>query len=298
VSTAKSSATPADATIYGIDPGPIARQNGNPVVETSGAGTANAKIAYLTGAEGSNSVMLASYIQAVGQFLTGFPQGGAYPTGAPSVLTAGGPFAFYADISNGQSAAGAVVPITPGSVVLSNIPTGSADLLPQDAGNVFSQQMAFTAENTSTGGPFVDAPYVTGNTTSAGYLAGATETISPFTTTGMHGLRVSLSQGAGAPHSSVYTDFLVPVLNPVDNAGALVLNVANSNGIVTNAATSVSSSLGGTNPASTTNELGVAVLFATAGTQTVTVTPSGGAPQTFTEKVVANQLNVFNITIK
>lgn len=248
--------------------------------ETSGFGTPNYLQGYVTGAVASDAKPPYGVASANnGTIPLGFSPGGQYIDGSfGAALAPSASVVFAVNISNGNNASGGLIPINPSSVVLSNIPAGAADLPAIDSGITFSEPLHFKFPLTggaSPVGPFSDATY----TTDAFTL--------PFSTTGLHGVRVSVSDTAG---NTSYTDFyalvlaagdsavLVQVVNPSPEPGVIPAQpVAGATVSITNALPGVSAydPPAGQPTESVTDKQGVAIVFAAPGQQTITATDQG-----------------------
>lgn len=261
--------------IYGYQP-PVgsAAQTG----ETSGFGAPNYSLGYVTGAIASDAKPTYGVAsQNNGTIPLGFSPGGQYIDGPVdnlmgAALAPSQSVIFAVDISNGNNASGNLIPINPSSVVLTNIPAGSPDLPAIDSGLTFSQPLHFAYPLTggsSPTGPFSDAAYTTNTFTL------------PFTTTGLHGARVSVADTAG---NTSYTDFYALVLAGSDSAVLVQVLGSSDPGVIppspiAGATVSISNALPGVtayNPPagepteSVTDRWGVAIVFAAPGQQTIT----------------------------
>ena len=260
--------TPSGPTIYGVQlPIGSATQMG----ETSGYGAPDYSVGYVTGAVASNAKPpIGIARQNNGTIPFGFFAGGEYIDGSFGAAAApGAQVAFAVDISNGNDASGHLIPINPSSVTVSNIPSGSPDLPAADAGITFSQPLHFqfpVTGGTVPVGPFSNCTYTTNSFTL------------PFSTTGLHGSRATVADTKG---NTSFTDFYTLVLAPSDSA--VLVQVVDAAGAVPGAVVSITNALPGVtayNPPSgqpaesVTDSQGIAIVFASPGSQTISVTDS------------------------
>ncbi len=254
--------------VNGLSANDIINNQGT-LIELSGLASPDAKIAYLTGPTASTAKPSSVVANAFGGTIPlGFAPDGSFGVSGNNIGTAAAPGAsviFGANISGGNNTT-APIPINPSSVVLTS---------PEVPG--FSQPLKFTTSNKQTG-PLVAAQYTTG----AFPL--------PFTTTGLHSLRVAVSD---ASSQSSTTDFDTVVVASTD--AAVYAQITNAKGVPLPGATATIT--GQINPAApaiqqaTADGNGVVILFATPGTSdkdmntnTITVT----APKhTFADTPVA-----------
>jgi len=213
--------------------------------------------AFATAATASNST-IASTIAVGGTVPFGFAPGGATSNGTLGhAVTPGTNVVFRAALANGTQS-GKNVPIVPSSVTLTS---------PEAGLGAFSQALSF---NDPKGGIVPSATYRSGTFTL------------PFTTTGLHTLRVNVSDTAGR---TTFTDFGVVVLAGTD--AAMLAQVTDTDGVTPIAGATVA--LQGTSVTGTTDAAGMVLLFAPAGTYTVSVT-SDTATFTTTETLTAGTL--------
>jgi len=248
--------TPSTPTIYGIEP--VGQIAGGELFETSGFGTADLSKAYVTGAVASTAKPPAA-IQTNGTIPLGFAPGSQYIdfSFGTAVLT-GSPVIFRSYISNGNDANGKLLAIVPSSVKL------TSPELP-----AFTQAMTFTSNFT---GPLANGQYTTG-----------TFTI-PFTTPGLHTVVSSVSD---ITPQTTTTTFKVAVVSPT--TACVVAQIVDADGSpVVGATASITGAVAGAEQQTTSDALGVVILFATpeAGGNKITVT-KGAKTATDTQTLTA-----------
>lgn len=284
---------PSGPTVYGVQlPIGTATQAG----ETSGFGSPDFLTGYITGAIASNAKPPVGIASANnGTIPLGFFAGGEYINNAiGAAATPGSQVIFAVDISNGNDAKGNLITINPNAVFLTNIPAGQPDLPAIDAGINFNQQLHFKFPLASGPGgvpvgPFSNCAY----TTNSFAL--------PFNTTGLHGARVTVADTAG---NNSFTDFYTLVLANTDSA-VLVQVVSPSPGPgippppVPGATVSITNALPGVTayepPAgqpteSVTDKQGIAILFASPGSQTINVAGPNSESGSDTETLTGGQV--------
>ncbi len=249
---------------------------GGTLFEVSGLASADASTAYLTGPVASTakpSTVVASSFG--GTIPLGFAPDGSFGVATLNAGTAVAPGAsviFGANISGGNSAT-APIAINPNSVVLTS-PEVSGFSQPLKFTTAFSNQTHGTAKTPS---PLAAAQYAT-----------AVFTL-PFTTTGLHSLRVAVSDAAG---QSSTTDFDTVVVGPSDGAlyaANIVIASTKTPGTTTTSAlspgdvvelddptTGAAVTTAGARQQATADGNGVAILFAPAGTYAVKATSADG----------------------
>lgn len=240
---------------------------GGTLFEVSGLASSDAATAYLTGATASTAKPSSVVAGAFGGTVPlGFAPDGSFGVSTNNIGQAVAPGAsviFGANISGGNNLT-APIAINPDSVVLTSSEVSG-----------FSQPLKFTASAKQTG-PLVAAQYTTGAFTL------------PFTTTGLHRLRVAVSDTSG---QSSTTDFDTVVVGPADGAlyaaNIIIANTKTAGKTTTSGlspgdvveldnAAGVAVTTTGARQQATADTNGVAILFAPTGTYTVKATSADG----------------------
>lgn len=251
-------ATPA---IYGIR---FLRTTQAAFVETSGIESPDEQTGYVTGAVSSTAVPPPSVAGPEGTIPLGYPAGGQDNVGTFSNAAAPGTSVIFAAyVSNGQTTNGNVIPITSVSLT-SNDPQWHLGTLAL----AFNQSKA---NNPS--GSLPQAFYET----SAFTL--------PFTTTGIHQVVATVTD---SNNNVASTTFGIPVLAGSDS-GVLVQVVDNNGNPIKGATVNITGQLPDPSQA-TTDDNGIGILFASAGSQTVTATFASTNSTPDTETLAAGTL--------
>lgn len=250
----------SDPVVEGLQPNAAAGGGSlpNPYQETSGLGSPDGTIGYLTAAVDSDSVAIPGIALSVSpsnsKLMTtplGFAAGGQYfsSQGGASFLLAdnktsafqaaapGTPVIFRAAIANGVDPTSS--PVSAPELVPSSIKLTSTDpawasvtgLKTDDATNAPNGYlpMAFDlAFSQAPSGPLANDNYVTGTADAKGNLVGSVTPFAlPFTTPGLHNLRVTVADTRGKVH---HTDFDVLILTPASAAIVAQIGYLSSKG--------------------------------------------------------------------
>ena len=312
-SFSKNSTAPSpysDPVVQGLEP-QAAVGGGNlpqPFLETSGLSSPDGTIGYITGAVNSDSVAIPSIAisngtdangNSVATTPLGFAPGGQYfsSQGGASFLLAdnqtpafqaanpGASVIFRASIANGvdpTTSPPSAPPIVPGSVKLTSTDPAWHTLSglktddPTDAPNGYLPLAFDKAFALAPSGPLANDNYVTGAADASGNLIGSPTAFAlPFTTTGLHNLRVTVADTRAVVH---HTDFQALVVAPSDAAIIIQAVTALKTSHIVGGATVTldSGQITPTAPAvdqTTTDPLtGVAIIFATPAKHTITIT--------------------------
>jgi len=283
--------------------------------ETSGLGSPDGTIGYITGAVNSDSIAIPGIADPAGRFASGtsvtiplgFAPGGLYFSsqgGSPFLLADGSTPAiqaavpnasviFRAAISNGvdpTTAPPSAPPLVPGSIKLTSTEaawTSVAGLKTDDTADAPNGYLPMAFDTTfakAPSGPLANGNYVTGSPDASGNLTGAPIPFAiPFTTTGLHNLRVTVADTRKVVH---HTDFQTLVVASMDSAIIVQAVDAKGNPIGGATVTLDSGQITPTAPAvdqTTTDPLsGVAIIFATPAKHTITITGSDAKGNTVT----------------
>ena len=307
----KSSTAPSpysDPVVQGLEPQAAVGGGNlpNPFLETSGLGSPDGTIGYITGAVNSDSVAISAIAISTGtdasgsQVATtplGFAPGGQYfsSQGGAAFLLAdnltpafqaakpGASVIFRASVANGvdpTTSPPSAPPIVPGSIKLTSTDpawhtiSGLKTDDPTDAPNGYLPLAFDKTFALAPSGPLANDNYVTGAADASGNLTGSPIAFAlPFTTTGLHNLRVTVADTRAAVH---HTDFQALVVAPSDSAIIVQATDAKGNPLGGAVVTLDSGKITPTAPAldqTTTDPLtGVAIIFATPAKHTITIT--------------------------
>ena len=335
----------SDPTVEGLQPNAAAGAGNlsNPYQETSGLGSPDGTIGYITGAVDSDSAAIPGIAQSVSpsnpNIMTsplGFAPGGQYfssqggapfiggPDGKSSAFQAALPNAsviFRAAIANGvdpTTTPPSAPPLVPSSIKLTSTDPAWASVAglktddPKNAPNGYLPMAFDTAFAKAPTGPLANDNYVTGTADALGNLTGSVTPFAlPFTTSGLHNLRVTVADTRGTVH---HTDFQVLVTAQTD--AAVIAQIAagvptgspkGTKATLLSATAAITSPITGPVNQITADPLtSVVILFAQPGSQTITVTGQvqvklpGQPAQTIVETATDTQIlkggSAFNTT--
>jgi len=319
-SLSKSAAAPSpysDPTVQGLAPG-YAAYVGNiqGFEETSGFGSPDNVTGYATAAVDSDSVAIPGIAistsptnPSIKTTPLGFAPGGQYfnntangPLGA--AVNPGASVIFRASIATGVDPTNNTTPpIVPSSVRITSTEAAWTSVPGLISGDPNAPNgYLHLGLNVQTSGPLANGTYVTGTPDASGNVATPTAFPLPFTTTGLHTVRVFVADTRAVVH---HTDFQVVVVAPTDSA--IIVQALDATGSpVTGAKITLDSGkITPTAPAvdqTTTDVLtGVGIIFATPAKHTITITGTDSKGNTIsgtdTEDLTSYAGKLFNSTL-
>jgi len=303
----------SDPVVEGLQPNAAAGAGAGSLTsqyeETSGLGSPDSTTAYITGAVDSDSTAIPGIAistspsnPSVSTTPLGFAPGGLYFTsqgGAPfpsvQAATPAASVIFRAAIANGVDPTTnppSAPPLVPSSIKLTSTDPAWSSVAglktddPTDAPNGYLPMAFDAAFANAPSGPLANDNYVTGTPDASGNLTGNVLTFAlPFTTTGLHNLRVTVADTRNVVH---HTDFQTLIVAPTDVA--IIVQAVTSlktftpvggakvtldSGQITPTAPAVDQTM--TDPLT-----GVAIIFATPTNHTITITGKDAKGNTIT----------------